>query len=356
MLRKSKEIKVGNLKIGGNSPITVQSMLSVPSYDLRGNILQAQKLKDAGCDILRVAIPDFKSVKLIDTLKQKLQMPIVADIHFDYKLAIESIYAGADKIRINPGNIGNNEKIKALCKVLVSKQVPVRIGVNSGSLEKDILKKYGKPTADALAESSFRKLNLMESYGVDNIVLSLKSSDVTTNVNACKIVAEQCTYPLHLGITESGTTFSGTIKSSIGIGGLLLQGIGDTIRVSLTADPIQEVKVGIEILKSLGLRSQGITITSCPTCGRTRIDIVKLANEAEKLLRDYKTNLKVAIMGCLVNGPGEAKEADIGITGGDGIGIIFKKGRVIKKVPESELLCELIREIDSMVANENSTC
>lgn len=356
MRRKSKEIKVGNLKIGGNSPITVQSMLSVPSYDLRGNILQAQKLKDAGCDILRVAIPDFKSVKLIDTLKQKLQMPIVADIHFDYKLAIESIYAGADKIRINPGNIGNNEKIKALCKVLVSKQVPVRIGVNSGSLEKDILKKYGKPTADALAESAFRKLNLMESYGVDNIVLSLKSSDVTTNVNACKIVAEQCTYPLHLGITESGTTFSGTIKSSIGIGGLLLQGIGDTIRVSLTADPIQEVKVGIEILKSLGLRSQGITITSCPTCGRTRIDIVKLANEAEKLLRDYKTNLKVAIMGCLVNGPGEAKEADIGITGGDGIGIIFKKGRVIKKVPESELLCELIREIDSMVANENSTC
>ena len=355
MRRKSKEIKIGNLKIGGKSPVTVQSMLSVPSYDIRNNILQAQKLEAAGCDILRVAIPDFKSVKLIETLKQKVKMPIVADIHFDHKLAIESVYAGADKIRINPGNIGNNDKIKELCKVLVSKQTPVRIGVNSGSLEKDILRKYGKVTPQAMAESAFCKIKLLENYGVENIVLSLKSSDVVTNVEACKLVASQCSYPLHLGITESGTAFSGTIKSSVGIGGLLLEGIGDTIRVSLTADPLQEVKVGLEILKSLGLRSQGVTITSCPTCGRTRIDIVKIANEAEKLLRDYKINLKVAIMGCVVNGPGEAKEADIGITGGDGIGIIFKKGRVIKKVEEKDLLKELINEIDLMV-QENSSC
>jgi len=355
MRRKAKEVNIGGTIIGGDFPIAVQSMLSIPSYDKEKNVLQALKLKEAGCEILRVSVPDKDSLNLIYELKQKVNIPLVADIHFDHKLAIESIYAGADKIRINPGNIGTKDKIKELSKVLVQQNIPVRIGVNSGSLEKEILKKYSKVTAEAMAESSLYNINLMENYGVNNIVVSLKSSDVLTSVKAYELVAEKCCYPLHLGITETGTSLSGTIKSSIGIGSLLLEGIGDTIRVSLTDDPLKEIEVGIGILKSLKLRNSGVEIISCPTCGRTRIDIINLANKAENLLKNYKSNLKVAIMGCVVNGPGEAKEADIGITGANGMGIIFKKGKVIKKVKEKHLLEELLKEVDLITSSKSTT-
>ncbi len=353
MRRNSKEVKIGNLKIGGNNPIAVQSMLNFPSYEVEKNVNQAIELKKAGCDILRVAIPDLKAVKLISSIKEKSDIPLVADIHFDYKLAIEAVMAGADKIRINPGNIGSNDKIKSIAKVCFNRGIPIRIGVNSGSIEKHILKKYGTVSPQAMCESALYNAKLLENFGFNDIVLSLKASDVYTTVEACKLVAEKCLYPLHLGVTEAGTEKIGIIKSSIGIGSLLLNGIGDTIRVSLTDDPINEIKSGINILKSLNLYNNGVNIVSCPTCGRTRINIIEIAKEVEKLLENVKFKLKIAIMGCVVNGPGEAKDADIGITGADGIGIIFKKGKIIKKVQEKELVKELIKEVNLMTSNKS---
>lgn len=348
MRRIAKVVNVGNVKIGGNEKISIQSMLNVPSYDVEGNVEQALKLKKVGCDIIRVAIPDIESVNLILKIKEKVDVPLVADIHFDYKLALESIAAGVDKIRINPGNIGDEDKIKAVVEACKLKNIPIRIGVNSGSLEKEILKKYEHPTAQALCESALYHASLLEKFDFDDIVLSMKSSDVKTMVDAYTMVAERCNYPLHLGVTETGTQKLGVVKSAVGIGSLLLKGIGDTFRVSLTGDVEDEVECGKNILRSCGLYKGGIEIISCPTCGRTRIDIIDLVNRAEKELSKFDKNLKVAIMGCAVNGPGEAREADLGIAGGDGCGILFKKGKVLRKVKETDLLDELIFEIEKL--------
>ncbi len=348
MKRKTKEVSIGKIKIGGENPISVQSMLSIPSYEIEKNILQAIELKNAGCDILRVAVPDKESIKLIDSLKNSVDIPLVADIHFDYKLAIESVYAGIDKIRINPGNT-SKENIKKLTKVCKEKNIPIRVGINSGSLEKYLVSNPNR--SEAMCKSALDSIKILESCDFDNIVVSLKSSDVKSCVEAYNLMSQMCNYPLHLGVTETGTKFMGTIKSSIGIGSLLLNGIGDTIRVSLTDNPVEEVKCGIGILKSLNLYNKGINIISCPTCGRTRINLIDIATKAEKMFEKNKSNLKVAIMGCAVNGPGEAKEADIGIAGADGLGVIFKKGKVIKTVKESDLLLELKKEIDLMEKN-----
>lgn len=348
MRRIAKVVNVGNIKIGGNEKISIQSMLNAPSYDVEGNVEQALKLKKVGCDIIRVAIPDIESVNLILKIKEKVDVPLVADIHFDYKLALESIAAGVDKIRINPGNIGDEDKIKAVVEACKLKNIPIRIGVNSGSLEKEILKKYEHPTAQALCESALYHASLLEKFDFDDIVLSMKSSDVKTMVDAYTMVAERCSYPLHLGVTETGTQKLGVVKSAVGIGSLLLKGIGDTFRVSLTGDVEDEVECGKNILRSCGLYKGGIEIISCPTCGRTRIDIIDLVNRAEKELSKFDKNLKVAIMGCAVNGPGEAREADLGIAGGDGCGILFKKGKVLRKVKETDLLDELIFEIEKL--------
>lgn len=352
MRRHSNEVKIGNLKIGGNNPILVQSMLSIPSYDIENSVKQAIKLKQAGCEILRIAIPDKDSIKLIDAIKNAVDIPLVADIHFDYKLALESVAAGIDKIRINPGNIGNEDKIKAVAIACKNKNIPIRIGVNSGSVERKILEKYSSPTPEAMCESALYNANLLEKFDFNDIVISIKSSSVRRMAESYRMIAEKCNYPLHLGVTEAGTKTMGTIKSAIGIGSLLLDGIGDTIRVTLTDDPTEEVKAGFNILKALELRECGITFISCPTCGRTRIDIIKIAKEIENLLKNNKSNLKVAVMGCVVNGPGEAKEADIGIAGGDGYGVIFKKGKVFKKVEEENLVKELVNEINNMASKK----
>ncbi len=351
MRRPSKEVKIGEIKIGGDSPIAVQSMLNIPSHEIEKNIEQAKELKDAGCDIIRVAIPTMDSVKLIHKIKEKVDIPVVADIHFNYKLAVESAAAGADKIRINPGNIGDEYKIKIVADACRTKGIPIRIGVNSGSLESHILEKYNKPTAEAMCESALFNASKLEKYDFNDIVLSLKSSTVKDTVEAYRIVQSRCDYPLHTGITESGTETMGIVRSSIGIGALLMDGIGDTIRVSLTDEPVKEVKAGINILKALNLYKNGITFISCPTCGRTKIDLISIAKEAERLLENHPSNLKIAIMGCAVNGPGEAKDADIGITGADGIGIIFKKGEIIRKVKEKDLVKELVKEVHLMTSN-----
>lgn len=348
MRRKSNEVTIGSLRIGGNQSIAIQSMLNVRSDDIEGNIKQAIKLKNAGCEILRVAIPDMDSINLISAIKEKVDIPLVADIHFDYRLAIESVAAGIDKIRINPGNIGSEDRIKSVVKACNLKNIPIRIGVNSGSLEKDILKKYGHPTEEALAESALYHASLLEKFDFNNIVLSMKSSNVKTMVDAYRLVSKRCTYPLHLGVTETGTVKVGSIKSAIGIGSLLCDGIGDTIRVSLTADPVEEIFCAKNILNALNLNRTGIKFISCPTCGRTKINLIEIAEEAAKRLEKSHKNLTVAIMGCCVNGPGEAREADIGIAGGNGLGVIFKNGKIIKKVSEEKLLDELIFEIEKM--------
>lgn len=346
--RLTKPVKVGNLTIGGEAPVSVQSMLNVPSTDVNGNVSQAVALEKAGCDILRVAVPDLEAVQLIDAIKSNVSIPVVADIHFDYRIALECAAAGVDKIRINPGNIGDDSHVKAVADACSLHNIPIRIGVNSGSVEKNILAKYGAPTPQALVESAFYHVNLLNKFDFDDIVISIKSSDAKNTFDAYSLAAQSCNYPLHLGVTEAGTKALGIIKSSSAIGGLLLSGIGDTIRVSLTDEPTQEVRAGIDILKAVGLRKGGVTIVSCPTCGRTRIDLVKLVNEAEKRLRDCKKELKVAIMGCVVNGPGEAKEADIGIAGGEGCGVLIKGGQIIRKVSEDKLVDELIAEIERM--------
>ena len=348
MARLSKQVKVGGVPIGGGAPITVQSMGNVPSTDVEATVRQAAALKDAGCDILRIAVPDKAAVRLIDAIKSAVDIPLVADIHFDYQLALESVAAGIDKIRINPGNIGEETRVKAVADACRTHGIPIRIGVNSGSLEKEILKKYGHPCAEAMRDSALYHASLLEKYDFTDIVLSIKSSHVDTMVAAYELTAAACDYPLHLGVTEAGTERMGLIKSAAGIGSLLLHGIGDTIRVSLTADPVREVEAGIDILKALGLRQGEPTLISCPTCGRTRVDLIGMANEVERHLRRIHKPVTVAVMGCIVNGPGEAREADIGIAGGDGKVAIFKKGQVIRTVPEQDAVAALIEELETL--------
>ncbi len=344
--RTCKEVKIGNIAIGSQNPVAVQSMLNKEAHDIDGNIQQALALEKAGCGIIRLAVPDKEAVKTVYALKEAVSMPVVADIHFDYRLALLSADAGADKIRINPGNIGSDDRVKAVVEKCREKNIPIRVGVNSGSVEKEILAKYGSPTPDALAESAMYHVRLLEKYDFDNIVVSLKSSDVVNMVSSYEKIASICPYPLHLGVTETGTERMGTVKSSAGIGSLLIHGIGDTIRVSLTADPIREVYAGYDILKAVGLKKDCPFLVSCPTCGRTKIDLISLATQVEERLRGCNKSIKVAVMGCIVNGPGEAREADIGIAGGDKCGLIFKKGEILRKVPEEELIDELMKEID----------
>ena len=346
--KATKEIKIGHLKIGGNNPVAVQSMCNIPSADTAGIIEQINALQNAGCEIVRIAVPDLAAAKSIYEIKCKTNLPLVADIHFDYKLAIEAVNAGADKIRINPGNIGSDDKVLEVVRSCKAKNIPVRIGVNGGSLEKEILKKYGAPTAEALAESAQFHISLLQRYDFDDIVVSLKSSDVYTTVNAYRLISERFDYPLHLGVTEAGTQHLGVIKSAIGIGSLLIDGIGDTIRVSLTDNPVNEVTAAFEILSCAGVRNAGPTLVSCPTCGRTGIDLISLANEVERRLKNVHKNIKIAVMGCVVNGPGEAREADIGVAGGNGVGLIFKKGEIIKKVKEEDIVDELFSEIEKL--------
>ena len=345
-MRKVKPVKLKELTFDGKK-IYVQSMLNVPSYDIEGSVCQAKRLEEAGCDIIRAAIPDEKALELIPAIKKEISVPLVADIHFDYRLALKSAELGIDKIRINPGNIGGQDRVKAVAEICRQKKIPIRIGVNSGSLERDILAKYGAPTAEALVESALGHAALLEQCDFDDIVISIKSSDVKTMIEAYRLLALKCEYPLHLGVTEAGTARMGLIKSAVGIGSLLCDGIGETIRVSLTADPVEEVYAAKDILKAIG-KGSGVKLVSCPTCGRTRIDLISLAQKVEAAIKDLDKDITVAVMGCVVNGPGEAREADIGIAGGDGCAVLFKKGEVIRKIPEDKILEELIAEIKAV--------
>ena len=375
--RKSRKIKLGNTTLGGDSPVLVQSMLNVPSTNIDGSVAQAKALAAAGCQVIRFAIPDEAALDLIEpiknavdvplvadihfnyrlapadaavvsAIKDAVEIPVVADIHFDYKAALACADVGVDKIRINPGNIGSDDRVKAVADICREKQIPIRIGVNSGSLEKHILAKYGAPTPEAMVESAMYHAALLEKFDFNDIVISIKSSNVPTMIAAYEMAAQRCDYPLHLGVTEAGTERMGIIKSAAGIGSLLCHGIGDTIRVSLTDDPVKEVFAAMDILKAIGLKNDSPYLIACPTCGRTRIDLVGLAKQVEEKLRDVHKPIKVAVMGCVVNGPGEAREADIGIAGGDGEGLLFKKGQILRKVPEDQLLTELMKEIDKL--------
>lgn len=345
-MRKVNPVKLKNLTLGGGQ-IYVQSMLNVPSADIAGSVMQAKALERAGCDIIRVAIPDEAALDLIPAIKKEVEAPLVADIHFDYRLALGAAERGIDKIRINPGNIGSDDRVKAVADECRKRKIPIRIGVNSGSLEKSLLAKYGSPTAEALCESGMNEIRALEKFGFEDIVISLKSSDVKRTIEAYRLISEMTPHPLHLGVTEAGTYKMGMIKSAIGIGSLLADGIGETIRVSLTDDPIKEVEAGFDILKALGLK-RGARIVSCPTCGRTRIDLISMANRVEAALKDVDKDITVAVMGCVVNGPGEAREADIGLAGGDGCAVIFKKDGIIGKYPEDEAVSALLREIDRL--------
>lgn len=344
-MSSKRRVKVGDLFIGGGAPVSIQSMLNVPAGNIDDSVRQAKKLESADCDIIRVAVPNLESVRLISKLKEAVSVPIVADIHFDYNIALECVAAGVDKIRINPGNIGDDSRVKAVADACKAHSIPIRIGVNSGSLEKSILAKYGHPTAEALCDSALYHASLLEKFDFYDIVLSMKSSSVRTTVDAYRLASKRTDYPLHLGVTEAGTEYSGIIKSSAGIGSLLLDDIGDTIRISLTADPVREVVAAKELLKSIGLRSGGVKFISCPTCGRTKIDLITLANTVQDRLANIEKNITVAVMGCAVNGPGEAKEADIGVAGGDGCGLIFRKGEILYKVSEDKIADALIEEI-----------
>lgn len=346
--RKSKKVYAGNVAIGGDSKITVQSMLNVPAENIEGNVEQALELEKAGCEIIRLTVPNKEAVKTLYAVKNAVKIPVVADIHFDYKCALESVEAGVDKIRINPGNIGSDDRIKAVADACKLHNIPIRIGVNSGSLEKDLLAKYGSVTPEALCESALRHASLLEKFDFDDIVISIKSSNVQTMTAAYRLIADKCDYPLHLGVTEAGTHRMGMIKSAAGIGALLLDGIGDTIRVSLTADPVSEIAAGFDILKAVGIKTDCPQIVSCPTCGRTKIDLIGLAEKVEAALANCNKPIKVAVMGCVVNGPGEAKEADIGVAGGDGCGMLFKHGEVLRKVDEKDIVEELLKEIESL--------
>ncbi len=348
MLRENtKEIRIGDKVIGGKNPILIQSMTNTKTEDVEATVAQIHRLTEAGCEIIRCAVPTMKAAEAFSQIKKQISIPIVADIHFDYRLAIAAIENGADKIRINPGNIGSVDKVKAVVDVAKERNIPIRVGVNSGSLEKNIIEKYGKVTAEGIVESALDKVRIIEELGYDNMVISIKSSDVMMCAKAHGLIAEQTRYPLHVGITEAGTLYSGNIKSSLGLGMILgAYGIGNTIRVSLTGDPVEEIKSAKLILKTLGLRNGGIDVVSCPTCGRTQIDLIGLANQVETMVAKYDDlNIKVAVMGCVVNGPGEAKEADIGIAGGVGEGLLIKRGEIVKKVPENQLLSVLEEEL-----------
>lgn len=346
--RVTREVRVGNIKIGGNNPIAVQSMTNTDTRDVKKTIEQIKSLEELKCDIIRCAVPDMEAAESIKDIINKVNIPVVADIHFDYRLALKVIENGISAVRINPGNIGSEDRIKAVLNAAKERQIPIRIGVNSGSVEKEILEKYGSPTAEALVESALKHVKILEKHDFYDTVISIKSSDVYKTIEGYRLLSTKVDYPLHLGVTEAGTIFSGTIKSAIGIGTLLAEGIGDTIRVSLTGDVREEVKVGREMLKSLGYINEGIKFVSCPTCGRTQINLIKIAEEVEKRLASVNKNIKVAVMGCVVNGPGEAKDADIGIAGGNGEGLIFKKGVIIKKVKEADLVEELIKEVNNI--------
>ena len=342
----TKVIKIGNRVIGGGNPILIQSMTNTKTEDVEATVAQILSLEKAGCDIIRCAVPTMEAAEALSQIKKQIHIPLVADIHFDYRLAIAAMENGADKIRINPGNIGSKERIQAVVDTAKERNIPIRVGVNSGSLEKELVEKYHGVTAEGLVESALDKVRIIEEMGYDNLVISIKSSDVLMCAKAHELIAKQTQYPLHVGITEAGTLYSGNIKSAIGLGIILYQGIGDTIRVSLTGAPLEEVKSAKRILKTLGLRKGGVEVVSCPTCGRTKIDLIGLANQVETMVQDIPLDIKVAVMGCVVNGPGEAKEADIGIAGGNGEGLLFKKGQIVRKVPEAELFDTLMKEIE----------
>ena len=346
--RKTREVSIGKVKIGGDNPVAIQSMCNTDTRDVKATVDQINRLAEAGCEIIRVAVPDMTAAEAIKDIKSAIDIPLVADIHFDYRLALKAIENGVDKMRINPGNIGSEERVKAVVDAAASKGIPIRIGVNSGSLEKEFLQKYGGVTPLGLAESALKHVEILEKYDFHDIVISIKASSVPFTQQAYKLLSEKTDYPLHLGITESGTVRSGSIKSAVGIGSILSWGIGDTIRVSLTGDPVEEIKTAKEILKSLELRKFGVNFVSCPTCGRTEIDLIGLANKVEERCQNIDKDIKVAVMGCAVNGPGEAREADIGIAGGKGYGLIFKKGEIVKKYPEEELLDALMEEIEKL--------
>lgn len=343
--KDTKVVKIGDRIIGGKNPILIQSMTNTKTEDVKATVEQINRLAAAGCDIIRCAVPTMEAAEALTEIKKQIAIPLVADIHFDYRLAIAAMEHGADKIRINPGNIGSKERVQAVVDVAKERNIPIRVGVNSGSLEKDLVEKYHGVTAEGIVESALDKVHLIEDMGYDNLVISIKSSDVMMCVKAHELIAEQTNHPLHVGITEAGTIISGNIKSSIGLGLILNQGIGDTIRVSLTGDPLEEIKSAKLILRTLGLRKGGIEVVSCPTCGRTRINLIELANQVEDMVADIPLDIKVAVMGCVVNGPGEAKEADIGIAGGVGEGLIIKHGQIERKVPENQLLSELRKEL-----------
>ena len=346
--KETKKIKVGNIYVGGDSPISIQSMNNTDTRDVKATINQIKALQMAGCDITRCAVLDMDAADALKEITSSVEIPVVADIHFDYKLALRSIENGVAALRINPGNIGSRERVKLVAKAAKEKGIPIRIGVNSGSLEKELLEKYNGVCPEALVESALKHVNILEDINFDDIVISIKSSNVNQMIESYRMISSKVNYPLHIGVTESGTIWRGTIKSSVGIGTLISDGIGDTIRVSLTGDPIEEIKVGKEILKATGHIKEGIEFVSCPTCGRTKINLIKLANDVEKRLGNVNKNIKVAIMGCVVNGPGEAKEADVGIAGGNGEGLIFKKGKIVKKVKEENLIDELIKEVENI--------
>lgn len=343
---KTREIRIGEKWIGGGNPVAVQSMTNTRTEDVSATVNQILALEEAGCDIIRCAVPTMEAAEALAQIRSQIHIPLVADIHFDYRLAIAAMEHGADKIRINPGNIGSEERVRAVVDVAKEREIPIRVGVNSGSLEKELIEKYGHVTAEGLVESALQKVDLIEAMGYDKLVISIKSSDVLMCIQAHELIAKQTDYPLHVGITESGTVLSGNIKSAVGLGNILYQGIGDTIRVSLTGDPVEEVRSAKLILRTLGLRKGGITVVSCPTCGRTQIDLIGLATQVENMVQGYDLDLKVAVMGCVVNGPGEAREADLGIAGGKGEGLLIKKGEIIRKLPEDQLLTALKEELE----------
>src|SRR5690606_12052498 len=346
--RETRPVKVGNIQIGGNDQVVIQSMTTTKTHDVKATVEQIRRLEEAGCQIVRVAVPDMRAAEAIPLIKKEVSVPLVADIHFDYRLALKAIEGGIDKIRINPGNIGRRDKVEAVVKAAKERGIPIRIGVNAGSLEKRILEKYGYPTADGMVESALYHIGILEDLDFRDIVVSLKASDIRLAIEAYQKAAAAFRYPLHLGITESGTLFSGTVKSAAGLGALLAQGIGSTIRISLSADPVEEVKVARELLKAFGLASNAATLISCPTCGRIEIDLISIANEIEEYLANLKAPIKVSVLGCAVNGPGEAKEADIGIAGARGEGLLFRHGKIIRKIPEEKMVEELKKEIDKL--------
>lgn len=352
MREETKIVTIGNKAIGGKNPILIQSMTNTKTEDVKATVAQILELEAAGCDIIRCAVPTIEAAEAFTEIKKQIHIPLIADIHFDYRLAIAAIEHGADKIRINPGNIGSVDRVKAVVDVAKERNIPIRVGVNSGSLEKHFLEKYHGVTAEGIVGSALDKVQIIEDLGYDNLVISIKSSDVSMCVKAHELIAKQCSYPLHVGITESGTVLSGNIKSAVGLGIILYQGIGNTIRVSLTGNPVEEVKSAKLILKTLGLRKGGVELVSCPTCGRTQIDLISLAEQVENMIQDIDLDVKVAVMGCAVNGPGEAKEADIGIAGGKGEGLLIKKGQIIRKVPEDQLLSALREELLNMQAEK----